>query len=162
MHWKAILTIFLTITLGACASNSSQKEMIITQADNITKLDDNSSTFSGNVEVQMLFSEKDHDPSTLTGADVVFSPRARSAWHTHPRGQLLIIREGEGYVQQWGITVRKIKKGDIVWTPPGVKHWHGACTDKSLSHTALQEKKDGTNVVWMEKVTDIQYENAIK
>ncbi|QDK42327.1 hypothetical protein DOM21_12910 [Bacteriovorax stolpii] len=110
MHWKAILTIFLTITLGACASNSSQKEMIITQAASITKLDDTSSTFTGNVEVQMLFSEKDHDPSTLTGADVVFSPRARSAWHTHPRGQLLIVREGEGYVQQWGMTARTNKK----------------------------------------------------
>ncbi len=126
----------------------------------VTHFDDSSPIFSGKVEVQMLFSE--HAPSSLTGAKVKFSPKARSAWHTHPKGQTLVVTEGEGFVQQWGQSARKLKKGQVVWTPPGVKHWHGACKDKSLTHTALQEKLDGKNVVWLEKVSDEEFEKVVQ
>ena len=154
--------VLMAIIASACASNAHKKEMLITKVEKQQSFDDKSPVFSGNVKVQMLFTDKDHYPSKLTGADVEFSPKARSAWHTHPKGQLLVVKKGEGYVQQWGQKARKILSGDVVWTPPGVKHWHGACEDKSMLHTALQEKKKGSNVVWMEKVSDETYQQAVR
>jgi len=93
----------------------------------------------------------------MTCGYVMFDPSSRSAWHTHPKGQLLIIVDGLGFVQEWGKLVQRLKKGDVVWTPPGVKHWHGASLESSMTHIAIQETLNGKNVDWLEKVSDEQY-----
>ncbi len=92
-----------------------------------------------------------------TGGNVTFAPGARSAWHTHPAGQILIVTSGKGWVQEEGGEKRVIEPGDVIWTPPDVKHWHGATATNSMSHIALTNVEDGENVVWMEKVSDEQY-----
>ena len=86
-----------------------------------------------------------------------FAPGARSAWHTHPLGQILIVTDGTGWIQQWGGPVEEIRTGDVIWIPPGVKHWHGATATTSMTHIAIQEQLNGRVVDWMEKVTDEQY-----
>ena len=111
--------------------------------------------FTGNVLVEPLFGEK--PGITATGGQVVFAPGARSAWHIHPAGQVLIITDGMGWVQEEGGTKRELKPGDVIWTPPGVKHWHGATATNSMRHIAISGMVDGKNVDWMEKVTDEQY-----
>jgi 4-carboxymuconolactone decarboxylase len=88
---------------------------------------------------------------------VTFEPGARSAWHTHPVGQILIVTAGKGLVQRWGGPVEEIRPGDVVRIPPGVKHWHGASPTTGMSHIAIQEAVDGKNVDWMEQVSDEQY-----
>src|SRR5437870_9996624 len=82
---------------------------------------------------------------------------ARSAWHTHPFGQILIVTEGTGWIQQWGGPIEEIRKGDVIWIPAGVKHWHGATPNTAMTHIAIQEELNGKAVEWMEKVTDEQY-----
>jgi quercetin dioxygenase-like cupin family protein len=111
--------------------------------------------FTGSVQVEPLVSA--HYPSRATAGQVTFDPGSRSAWHTHPLGQALIVTEGVGWVQQWGGVVQEIRKGDVVWTPPGVKHWHGATPNTSMTHITVQEEFGGKNVEWMEKVSDEQY-----
>lgn len=111
--------------------------------------------FTGTVRVDPLFAAS--APSTLSGSAVTFEPGARSAWHTHPAGQVLIVTAGAGRVQQWGGKVLQIRPGDVIVTPPGVKHWHGAAATTAMTHTALQQSVDGKNVVWMEKVSEEQY-----
>lgn len=112
-------------------------------------------TFTGEVNVAPLVAGE--DPSTMTAGYVCFECCARSAWHTHPKGQLLVVTEGEGLIQEWGKAVRRIQKGDVIWTPAGVKHWHGASPDKKMSHLAIQESLNGKSVDWLEKVTDDEY-----
>jgi quercetin dioxygenase-like cupin family protein len=114
--------------------------------------------FTGKVRVTPLVIGE--HPSCLTCASVGFEAGARSAWHTHPKGQLLIVTEGSGLIQEWDQPVRKIVRGDLIWTPPGVKHWHGASPESAMTHTACQEMQDGKNVDWMEKVTDEEYNSA--
>ena len=92
-----------------------------------------------------------------SGGHVTFEPGARSAWHTHPAGQTLIVTSGVGWVQEWGGVKREIRPGDVVWTPPGVKHWHGAAATSGMSHIAITNVVGGKNVDWMEKVSDEQY-----
>lgn len=111
--------------------------------------------FTGDVRIDPLFQA--HDPARASGAYVTFEACARSAWHTHPLGQLLIVTAGVGRVQQWGGAVEEIRTGDVVWTPPGVKHWHGAAPTTAMTHLAVQEASNGKVVDWMEKVTDEQY-----
>jgi quercetin dioxygenase-like cupin family protein len=114
--------------------------------------------FTGNVRVEPLFAPK--EPSQYSGAYVTFEPGARSAWHTHPAGQHLIVAQGVGLTQEWGGPVVEIRAGDTVWCPPGVKHWHGASPSTAVTHIALTGTVDGKNVEWMEKVTDEQYGKA--
>jgi quercetin dioxygenase-like cupin family protein len=111
--------------------------------------------FTGSVQVQELFPAD--DPSRTSGGKVTFEPGARSAWHTHPLGQILIVTDGTGWVQQWGGPIEEIRKGDVVRIPAGVKHWHGATPTTSMTHIALQEQLNGKAVEWMEKVSDEQY-----
>lgn len=111
--------------------------------------------FTGNVRVDPLFSPP--DPARVAGALVTFEPGARTAWHTHPLGQTLIVTAGCGWVQREGGAVEEIRPGDVVWFPPGEKHWHGAAVTTAMSHIAVQEKLDGSPVTWMEHVTDAQY-----
>jgi quercetin dioxygenase-like cupin family protein len=111
--------------------------------------------FTGTVRVQPLFQPT--EPSRVAGASVTFEPGARTAWHTHPVGQRLIVMAGAGWVQQWGGPIEDITPGDVVWIPPGQKHWHGATATSQMTHIALQEHLDGKVVEWLEKVTDEQY-----
>jgi quercetin dioxygenase-like cupin family protein len=111
--------------------------------------------FSGTVRIDSPF--KGTDPARVTGAIVTFEPGARTAWHTHPLGQTLIVTAGCGWVQRWGEPVEEVRPADVVWFPPGEKHWHGATPTTALSHIAIQEQLDGKAVQWMEKVTDEQY-----
>ncbi|GJE52719.1 hypothetical protein GOFOIKOB_5793 [Methylobacterium tardum] len=114
--------------------------------------------FTGLVRVDPQFAAPD---SRLSAGHVTFEPGARSAWHTHPAGQVLIVTSGTGWVQEWNGKKRLLKPGDVVWTPPGVKHWHGATATTGMSHEAIQESVDGRNVEWMEKVTDEQYASPV-
>ena len=111
--------------------------------------------FTGTVRIDPLFEVP--EPGRAGGASVTFEPGARTAWHTHPLGQTLIVTGGCGWAQREGGPVEEIRPGDVVWFPPGVKHWHGATSTTAMTHTAIQEKLDGKAVDWMEKVTDQQY-----
>jgi quercetin dioxygenase-like cupin family protein len=111
--------------------------------------------FTGSVQVQELFPA--YDPSRTSGGKVTFESGARSAWHTHPLGQILIVTDGTGWVQQWGGPIEEIRKGDVIWIPAGVKHWHGATASTAMTHIAIQEQLNGKAVEWMEKVSDEQY-----
>jgi len=117
--------------------------------------------FTGSVAVDPLLQA--NEPSRLSGARVTFAPGARTAWHTHPLGQTLIVTAGVGWVQQQGGEKQEIKPGDVVWTPPGVKHWHGATATDRLTQIALTEQQpDGKRVVWMEKVSNAQYSAPVR
>jgi quercetin dioxygenase-like cupin family protein len=111
--------------------------------------------FTGAVRVDMLFQPQ--APSQASGALVTFEPGARSAWHTHPLGQVLVVTAGTGWVQQEGGAKQEIKPGDVIWTPPGVKHWHGATVTNGMSHMAFTEALNRKNVDWLEKVSDEVY-----
>jgi quercetin dioxygenase-like cupin family protein len=111
--------------------------------------------FTGAVRVDPLFPAR---PATrAAGASVSFEPGARTAWHTHPRGQTLIVTAGTGWVQRWGGPVEEIRVGDVVWFPPGQKHWHGAAPTIAMTHIAISEHDNGKTVDWLEKVSDAQY-----
>jgi quercetin dioxygenase-like cupin family protein len=99
-------------------------------------------------------------PARVRSARVTFEPGARTAWHTHPLGQTLIVISGTGRAQVWGGPVRTLRSGDVVWIPPGEKHWHGASPTQGMVHIAIHEALDGTHVNWMEKVTDSEYAKA--
>ena len=111
--------------------------------------------FTGTVRVDPLFGPP--EPARVSGALVTFEPGARTAWHTHPLGQTLIVTTGLGWVQTEGGPIEEIRPGDVVWFAPGEKHWHGASPTTAMSHVAVQEKLNGKNVDWMEKVSDAQY-----
>ena len=111
--------------------------------------------FTGRVRVDMLFEAP--LPARVVGASVTFEPGARTAWHTHPLGQTLIVTAGCGRVQRWGGPVEEIRPGDVIWFAPGEKHWHGASPTTAMTHIAIQEELNGSAVVWMEKVTEQQY-----
>jgi quercetin dioxygenase-like cupin family protein len=112
--------------------------------------------FTGTVRVDALFEAA--DPARGRGASVTFEPGARTAWHTHPLGQTLIVTSGMGRAQKWGGSIEEIRPGDVVWFEPGEKHWHGASQTVAMTHIAIQEALDGKVVEWMEKVSDEQYE----
>jgi quercetin dioxygenase-like cupin family protein len=111
--------------------------------------------FTGEVFVKPLFNPSVH--TRTSAGQVTFGPSARSAWHIHPAGQTLIVTSGTGWVQQWGRPKQEIKPGDVIWTPPGVKHWHGASPTEPMTHVAIQDSVDGRTVEWMEKVSDAEY-----
>lgn len=111
--------------------------------------------FSGRVRVDPLFPASDE--INASGAYVSFEAGARSAWHTHPAGQRLVVTSGIGLTQEWGKPVQQIHPGDVIICPPGVKHWHGAAPDSAMRHLAITGTVDGKNVEWLEKVTQAQY-----
>ena len=111
--------------------------------------------FTGNVRIDGMLQAE--EPARVGGATVTFEPGARTAWHTHPLGQTLIVTQGRGWVQELGKDVQEINPGDIVWIPEGVKHWHGATAETAMTHIAIAESLNGSVVDWMEHVTDEQY-----
>jgi quercetin dioxygenase-like cupin family protein len=114
--------------------------------------------FTGTVRIDPLFEAP--EPARVRGASVTFEPGARTAWHTHPLGQTLIVTAGCGLAQRWGGPIEEIRPGDVIWFPPGEKHWHGATATTAMTHTAIQEQLDGTAVAWLEHVSDEQYQGA--
>ncbi|MFL6494055.1 MAG: cupin domain-containing protein [Nitrososphaera sp.] len=115
--------------------------------------------FTGAVRIDTLFQA--NDPARVVGANVTFEPSARTAWHTHPLGQTLIVTAGCGLAQRWDGPSEEIRPGDVVWFPPGEKHWHGAIATTAMTHIAIQERLDGKTVDWMEKVSNEQYNAAM-
>lgn len=111
--------------------------------------------FTGTVRLDKLVEAP--EPARVVAASVTFEAGARTAWHTHPLGQTLIVTAGCGRVQRWGGPVEEIRPGDVVWIAPGEKHWHGAAPTTAMTHIAMQEKLDGRTVDWLEHVTDAQY-----
>ena len=111
--------------------------------------------FTGSVRIDPLFQAP--DPALVSAASVTFEPGARTAWHTHPLGQTLVVTAGCGWAQREGGPVEEIRPGDVVWFPPGEKHWHGATATTGMTHIAIQEKLDGKFVEWLEHVSDEQY-----
>lgn len=130
-------------------------EVVVTRAGSQPSAPGPSENFTGSVRVDSRF--KGSGLARISGGTVTFEPSARTAWHTHPLGQTLIVTAGIGRVQHWDGPVQEIQPGDTIWIPPGVKHWHGASAEVGMSHIAFSEALDGTTVDWMEQVTDEQY-----
>ncbi|MGB8095651.1 MAG: cupin domain-containing protein [Terracidiphilus sp.] len=112
--------------------------------------------FTGTVRVDPIFTAP--DPARVGGAHVTFEPGARTAWHTHPLGQTLVVTSGCGRAQSWGQPIQELRPGDVVWFAPGEKHWHGASPATAMTHIAIQERLDGKTVDWLEHVSDEQYQ----
>ncbi len=147
--------ILLTLVVGVPASAQDTRSLQITRAENVRSRSGPAEHFTGEVGIRRLF---DSTTSTrASGAVVAFAAGARTAWHTHPRGQILIVTEGLGRVQVWGEPVQVIRAGDVLRIPAGVKHWHGASPDQAMSHIAVQEHLNGTVVQWAEQVSAAHY-----
>ncbi len=116
--------------------------------------------FTGNVRIDPLFQAP--DPARASVASVTFEFGARTAWHSHPLGQTLIVTAGNGLVQSWGEPIEKIRPGDVVWSPPGEKHWHGAAPTTTMTHISIVEQLEGKSADWMEQVNDEQYQGDSK
>ena len=129
--------------------------MKITRAGDTPSAPGPADYFTGTVRVDLLFQAE--EPGRAGGAHVTFEPGARTAWHTHPAGQTLIVTFGRGRVQREGGPIEEIRQGDVVWFPAGEKHWHGASPDTAMSHIAIQESLDGAAVTWLEQVSDADY-----
>jgi quercetin dioxygenase-like cupin family protein len=140
---------------GKATMQRKESNMEITRAGSQPSTKGPSDWFSGTVRIDPLFQPK--DPARAAAASVTFEPGARTAWHTHPLGQTLIIVSGVGWVQREGGPIEEVRPGDIVWFPPGLKHWHGATAKTAMTHIAIQEALNGKMVDWMEKVTEEQY-----
>jgi 4-carboxymuconolactone decarboxylase len=150
---RVTATLALLSVMGS-ASVTAQ-ELIVTRGGSRAVRPGPATTFTGDVRVELLFEAA--APAQASGGSVTFEPGARTAWHTHPRGQVLIVTAGTGRVQRWGDSVVDVHPGDVVRIPPGQKHWHGAAPQSSMTHIAITEAVDGSAVEWMEKVSDEQY-----
>ena len=137
------------------ASSEDSQTISITRNGSQASAKGSAEYFTGSVRIDPLF--KANDPSRTSGGLVTFEPGARTAWHTHPLGQILIVTAGTGWIRQWGGPIQEIRQGDVVRIPPGQKHWHGATATTGMSHIAIQEQLDGKAVDWMEQVSDEQY-----
>jgi quercetin dioxygenase-like cupin family protein len=150
-----ILALLFAAPLVACAASDESSAIVITHSGAQPSISAPQKNFTGTVHIDPLFQPL--PPSRVSAGLVTFEPGARTAWHTHPLGQTLIVTAGKGWVQEWGREKREIVPGDVVTIPPGVKHWHGATATTGMSHIAIQESDDGRNVDWLEKVTQDQY-----
>ncbi|MFU3924531.1 (R)-mandelonitrile lyase [Pseudomonas citronellolis] len=149
------LPLALLANVCAHADEAAPSHIALTPNGSQASLQGAQETFSGSVRIDPLFAPK--EPSRASGGLVTFEPGARSAWHTHPLGQTLVVTAGKGWVQEWNGERHEMNPGDVVWIPPGVKHWHGATATTGVSHIAVQEALNGRNVEWLEKVSDEQY-----
>lgn len=141
---------------GSTAADDKARAQQITRSADQVPTAGPEDYFTGQVRVDPLFAASDEIKASA--AYVTFEPGARSAWHTHPAGQRLVVVSGVGLTQEWGKPVQQIHPGDVVVCPPGIKHWHGASPEGAMTHLAVTGTVDGKNVTWMEKVTDEQYQ----
>lgn len=141
-------------------TGSEQKAIQITRAGSQSPRQAPGDYFSGTAWIDTAFQAS--APARVSGARVTFEAGARTAWHTHPFGQTLIVTAGTGRVQRWGDAIEEIRQGDVVWIPPGEKHWHGAAPNGSMTHIAITEQLDGKTVDWMEKVSDAEHHAPIR
>ena len=147
---------FVAIAIACCAlASGARSQVIITRNNSQPSSTGSADNFTGTVRVSGFFQRT--APARVSGATVTFEPGARTVWHVHPLGQTLIVTAGTGRVQRWGDPVDEMRQGDVVWIPPGQKHWHGAGPNSSMTHIAITEQLDGKTVEWMEKVSDAQY-----
>lgn len=137
------------------ASPASNATLSISRQGTRAQTQGAAANFTGAVSVDPLFSPT--EPQRATAAYVTFAPGARTAWHTHPLGQTLVVTAGTGHVQRWGGPLETIRPGDVVSIKPGEKHWHGGTADSAMTHLAMGERLDGKTVDWLEKVSDEQY-----
>ena len=137
------------------AMSGQDARLVVTRAESQASRPGPAENFTGTVRVEQAFQAA--APGRVWGAKVTFEAGARTAWHSHPLGQTLIVTSGVGRVQRWGDPIDEIRPGDVVWFPPGEKHWHGATATTAMTHIAIQEKLNGSPVTWMEKVSDEQY-----
>jgi 4-carboxymuconolactone decarboxylase len=152
-----LTAMMMTVALLTSVSTNAQT-LVITRGGSRAASPALAENFTGGVRVEALFEAL--DPSHASGASVAFEPGARTTWHSHPRGQILIVTAGTGRVQRWGDPIEEIRQGDVVRIPAGEKHWHGAAPRASMTHIAITEHRDGTRVQWMERVSDEQYNAA--
>jgi len=153
-----LVALALTLTASAVSAQETASKIGLFHSGDKPSVKGPADYFTGAVRIDAPFQAT--APARTGGATVTFEPSARTAWHTHLLGQTLIVTAGVGRVQEWGGPVREIRPGDIVWIPAGVKHWHGAASQNSLSHIAIAEALDGKVVDWLEKVSDRQYAAA--
>ena len=154
--FSAIAISLSMLASGAQGQTSTEQEAIrITRSGSQPPRPGPADNFTGYVRIDSFI--QSNAPARMYGARVAFEPGARTAWHTHPLGQTLIVTAGTGRVQRWGDSVGEIRPGDVVWIPPGQKHWHGAAPNSPMTHIAITERLDGRSVNWMEKVSDAQY-----
>lgn len=151
----SIIALTVLLLSGTPALAVTQNKVTVSQAGSQPTTIGAAEYFTGTAKVDSRF-QRDA-PARIGGGIVSFEAGARTAWHTHPLGQTLIVSSGRGWVQQWESSAQQIKTGDVVWIPPGVKHWHGASANEAMAHIAVAESLDGKSVMWMEKVTDEQY-----
>jgi 4-carboxymuconolactone decarboxylase len=146
--------------IAALAAESTQSargaQVTVMRSDSQATTQGSPEFFTGAVRIESQFARD--EPARVTGATVTFEPGARTAWHTHPLGQTLILTAGVGRVRSWGGAIQEIRPGDVVSIPPNVKHWHGAKPTERMTHIAIQERLEGKNVTWMEQVSADQYE----
>lgn len=154
MDMKHLSAAAVTLALLAAAPAAAQSIEIVAVDSRPSEIGP-AQYFTGTALIGPLFSLTEH--RRASGAEVTFAPGARTAWHSHPAGQTLIVTSGTGWVQAWGGERREIRPGDVIWTPPGVKHWHGGTATHGMSHIAIQEAVDGEVVRWMEHVGEEQY-----
>lgn len=151
----SLLAPVATVADDAFAAGEGGSPQTVTRAGTQPAIPGPADYFTGKVRIEPLFPAK--DPDSVTGAYVTFEPGARTAWHIHPAGQHLVVTAGQGWTQAAGGPKVELRPGDVVWCPPGVKHWHGASPNSRMTHMALTESLNGKNVEWLEKVSDAQY-----
>ena len=152
---STVLAMLITANVSGIAGQEEGSAMQIIRSGTQPSRRGQPEFFTGAVRVDPLASAR--APSRVAASYVTFEPGARTAWHTHPLGQTLVVTAGVGWVQQEGGPVEEIRPGDVVWIPPGVKHWHGAAATTGMTHIAITESLDGKSSQWMEKVSDEQY-----
>lgn len=152
-------TLIATVISLCLVQLSFAQELEISRSGSRAQTQGLAENFTGSVQVNAVFQAK--EPGRTSGSYVTFAPGARSAWHTHPIVQILVVTAGVGRVQRWGGPVQDVRVGDVVRIPAGVKHWHGAAPDNAMTHLAITEQLDGKAVKWLEKVSDAQYSAAV-
>lgn len=152
--------IFISLLTFSIFNSASAQTIEIARSKSKPSRQGAAENFTGSVRVDPLFEAK--DPARTTGATVTFEPGSRTAWHSHPLGQILIVTSGMGRVQQWDGPIDEIRPGDVVRIPPNAKHWHGASPDASMAHIAIVELLNEKSTEWMEKVTDEQYNKPVR
>lgn len=156
MSKPLLFSLALLASANGFAAGNAAPSQEIARAGSAAPIRGSAEFFTGLVRIEPVFPA--NDDINASGGRVTFEPGARSAWHTHPKGQFLIVTDGVGLTQEWGKPIQELHPGDVVWCPPGVKHWHGAAPTTAMTHLAVTGMSaDGKNVTWMEKVSDAQY-----